>query len=266
MYRLGINYTSSFGISPEENFSLFKNLGFDAVFTGCDDDLEKTRRYANAAAKSGLFFESLHAPFNGINSLWSSGDEGDLMQKRICSCIERCAMYEIPIAVVHLSSGDNAPHICDIGKTRFDSIVECAVKNGVTVAFENQRKLANHAFVMELYSNVSNVGFCWDVGHEHCFADGREFMPLFGNKLVYTHIHDNLCEHDGDLHMIPFDGKIDFKRAAEHIVRSGFSGTLTLEIFGKAPIYADVSAEKFYEKAYQAIENFRNLCTNTEKI
>ncbi len=265
MYRLGINYTSSSGLPPEENFALFKTLGFDAVFTGCDDDLHKTERYATAAAKSGLFFESLHAPFDHINDLWKNGEDGDLMQKRICSCIERCGEYDIPIAVVHLSSGDNAPHICDTGKMRFDAIVECAVKNGVTVAFENQRKLANLAFVMELYDKIKNVGFCWDVGHEHCFADGREFMPLFGKKLVYTHIHDNLCEHDGDLHMIPFDGKINYQRAGEHIRNSHFFGTLTLEIFKKAPLYADVTAEKFYKKAYGAIEKFRKMCMNKEE-
>lgn len=264
MYRLGINYSSTLGLSPEENFSLFKNLGFDAVFTGCDDDLKKTERYANAAAKSGLFFESLHAPFDGINHIWEKNEAGDLMQARICSCIERCAKYDIPIAVVHLSSGDKAPHICDTGKARFDEIVECAVKNGVTVAFENQRKLANLAFAIELYDNIENVGFCWDVGHEHCFADGREYMPFFGKKLVYTHIHDNFCEHGEDLHMIPFDGKIDFERAAEHIRNSAFSGTLTLEIFAKSPMYDNMTAQDFYKNAYSSIEKFRKMCMNTE--
>ena len=260
MYRLGINYTSSAGMSPEENFALFKSLGFDAVFTGCDDNLEKTERYANAAAKSGLFYESMHAPFDGINNLWRVGEEGDLMLSRIVSCIERCAKYDIPIAVVHLSSGEAAPHINDLGKSRFDAIVECGVKNGVTVAFENQRKIANLAFAMELYNKIDKVGFCWDVGHEGCFTYGKEFMPLFGEKLVYTHIHDNMCEYNGDQHLIPFDGKNDYERAARHIANSSFDGTLTLEIFKKDAMYSQTDTESFYTKAYDAIVRFRKMC------
>lgn len=259
-YKIGVNYTSTLGASPEETFALFKNLGFDAIFTGCDDDLLKTERYAKAAYENKLFYESLHAPFDGINSMWQVGEDGDRMCARICSCIERCGKYNIPVAVVHLSSGENAPHICDIGKSRYDTIVDCAVKNNVTIGFENQRKLANLAFVMELYANVPEVRFCWDVGHEHCFTGGKEFMPFFGDKLVYTHIHDNYCEYNGDLHMIPFDGNIDFSNAAEHIKKSAFSGTLTLEIFKKAPIYADMTTEDFYERAYNAITKLRKMC------
>ena len=259
-YKIGVNYTSTVGAPPEEIFALFRSLGFDAIFTGCDDDLLKTEKYAKTAYEKGLFYESLHAPFDGINSLWQKGEDGDVMLSRVCSCIERCGKYNIPVAVVHLSSGENAPHICDIGKERYDAIVDCAVKNGVTVAFENQRKLANLAFVMELYKDVSNVRFCWDVGHEHCFTGGKEFMPFFGDKLVYTHIHDNYCEYNGDMHMIPFDGKIDFSRVAEHIRRSDFSGTLTLEIFKKADIYKDMSNEVFYKRAYDAITKLRNMC------
>lgn len=260
MYRLGINYTSSSNLSPEENFALFKSLGFDAVFTGCDDNLEKTERYANAAAKNSLLFESLHAPFDGINNLWREGEDGELMLFRIISCIERCGKYGIPIAVVHLSSGENAPHINDLGKSRFDAIVECAVKHDVTVAFENQRKIANLAFAMELYDKVEQVGFCWDVGHEGCFTHGKQFMPLFGEKLVYTHIHDNTCCYNEDLHLIPFDGKTNYDIAAEHIAKSNFSGTLTLEIFKKAPMYSETDSVSFYEKAFWAISKFRDMC------
>ena len=192
--------------------------------------------------------------------MWSDGDDGNETEKRLVSAIDECKEYSVPICVLHLSSGEKAPCVNETGKARLDRIVERAVKNGVTLAFENQRKLANIAFVFELYEDVPNVRFCWDVGPEGCFTPGREYMPIFGNKLCYTHIHDNLCEYNGDLHRIPFDGKTDYERVARHIANSGYGGTLTLEVLPNDDIYKNVSAYDFYERAYGAIFRISKLC------
>jgi len=134
------------------------------------------------------------------------------------------------------------------------------VQRGVTLGFENQRKLANLAFVFELYENVPQVGFCWDIGHETCFAGGREYMPLFGNRLVYTHIHDNLCQKDGDLHMIPFDGAIDFGRRVELLRRFNYQGSLTLELHpGKCGKYNSLSHQEYFARAYAAAARLRAM-------
>lgn len=263
MYRLGINYTSSAGITVDEAFEMFADIGFDAVFTMMPQNPDKLENHANSAAKNGLLLESVHAPFDGINDIWSDGQNGDIMEKRLFDCIAACGKNSVSIAVLHLSSGENAPCVCDAGRRRFDRLVEAAVKNNVIIAFENQRKLANLAFVSELYGNVKNVGFCWDVGHEKCFAHGREYMPLFGKKLVYTHIHDNLCTRNEDMHLIPFDGKINFHTVAAHIAASGFSGTLTLECLPeKSGLYTGVSPRGYYEKAYAAACKLRGMCVS----
>ena len=47
-------------------------------------------------------------------------------------------------------------------------------------------------------------------------------MPLFGNRLICTHIHDNDCMYDHDMHMIPFDGAVDYDRVTRQIRESGF--------------------------------------------
>ncbi len=261
MNRLGIYYTDKIGNGVKENLTLFKSLGFECFFTDGLDDAKIMDSYAEAAGEIGMFYECIHAPFKGINSMWQPGEEGDRMLERLKYSVLTCARLGIPYAVVHLSSGDNAPCINDLGHARYDDLVECAVKNGVTVAFENQRKLANLAFVMELYRDVPQVGFCWDVGHEKCFADGKEFMPLFGDRLVYTHIHDNLAEKNGDLHLIPFDGSIDYEVTASHLKKAGFTGTLTLEVFtsNSRGRYDGMSAEAFYTKAANAGKKIREL-------
>lgn len=262
MHKLGINYTHLANMKPEESFALFAHLGFDAVFTEFigNTPLSDTEKYAEYASKNSLFYEALHAPFSHINDMWKAGDDGDAMQRELCDCIDACEKFGIPKAIVHLSSGVNAPFINDIGHKRFDALISHAVKKNITVAFENQRKLANIAFAFEVYKDIEQVKFCWDTGHEACFADGLEFMPIFGKKLTFTHIHDNLKEPGGDLHMIPFDGSIDFEKCAKHIKDSGYTGTLSLEIF--PPIsgkYNDMTGEAYYEKAYLSIKKFRSL-------
>ncbi len=265
MHKLGINYTHLANVKPEECFALFALLGFDSVFTEFigEAPLANTQVYAEQAAKNGLFYEALHAPFHHINDMWKQGENGEIMLRELCDCIDACEKFGIPKAIVHLSSGVNAPFVNDVGHARFDALIDHAVKKNITVAFENQRKLANIAFAFEIYKDIENVGFCWDTGHEACFAQGMEFMPLFGKKLVFTHIHDNFSQPGGDLHMIPFDGSIDFEKCARHIKNSGYDGTLSLEIFptisGK---YTDISSRQYYEKAFDSIKKFRSLVEN----
>lgn len=181
----------------------------------------------------------------------------------ICFCsyvAEACKAFNVPITVVHLSSGENAPHITDIGRRRFDKLIECAVKNNVTIAFENQRKLANIAFVFELYKDIQNVGFCWDTGHEACFTPGVKYMSLFGKRLVYTHISDNFSVYNEDLHLIPFDGNIDFEESAGYIAESGYKGSLNLEISPCShAMYESLSCFQYYERAYKRIEKLKNM-------
>ncbi len=271
MRKLGINYGVIKGRTPAESAKILRDIGFDCVFTGYKAALANDG-VADILSGAGLMYESIHAPFDGINNIWSTGEEGDLMLARLVECLEFCASAGVPIMVVHLSSGNKAPCVNDAGHARWDKLIDRAVGRGVKIAFENQRKLANLAFVMELYRDIPEVGFCWDNGHESCFTPGLEYMPIFGNRLIYTHIHDNLgvvkkedkdpgAPQSDDLHYIPFDGNIDFNRFAEHIKKSGFTGTLTLEVgYNGRPIYAQYTPEEFYKRAYDAVSRLRQMC------
>ena len=148
-----------------------------------------------------------------------------------------------------MSSGNTPPPITDIGRARYEKLVEYAMKKNVKVAFENLRKSANFAWAMETFEHNPMVGFCWDCGHEACYQNGREFMPWYGERLICTHIHDNCGLQDADDHLLPFDGTVDFNRFAEHIRNSGYKGSLMLEVFNIVHRYDDLTAEQFLEKA-----------------
>ena len=266
MRKLGTSINEAkWGMTPDELLAVIRQAGFDAFFIGyeCTPDMEsRMAQYAESAARQGVWFECIHAPFGnpGCNSLWLPGEEGDVMQDHLMESIRSCEKNGVGIAVVHLSSGDVAPCVSDIGHARFDAVINEAVKRNVVLAFENQRKIGNLAFILELYDDVPQVRFCWDMGHEACFTPGREYMPIFGKKLVYTHIHDNECVYNGDLHLIPFDGRIDFVRKTDLLRQFDYQGTLTLEIAPKkSGRYDALTAPEYYARAHAAAVRLREM-------
>lgn len=258
MRKIGINLLTVPYLTDAEYLRMAAERGFNAIFTGM---MEESRQMQCAAQmrKLGLEYETIHAPFSGINSIWLEGDAGEDMLKRLTDCVNRCAQVGAPIAVMHLSSGMKPPSITDIGRGRFARLVEHAQKKNVKIAFENQRKLANLAWALETFSEEENVGFCWDCGHEACFTPGREYMPLFGDRLICTHIHDNEGVFDKDDHWIPFDGKLDYHRFAGHIQKSGYKGSLMLELAYNRPEYTGMPIETYLDRAASAAKRLAEM-------
>lgn len=269
MRKIGIIYRPVKGMENVDTAAMLRGLGFECVFTGYPST-GRVREFAEAFAHAGLQYESIHAPFDVINDIWAADERGEAMLNRLIDCARDCGELGVPVMVVHLSSGNDAPCINDIGHARWDRLIEAAVKYGVNVAFENQRKLANLAFVMELYRGEEHVGFCWDCGHELCFTPNVEYMKLFGDRLMYTHIHDNLGIVNGtperpdgdDLHLLPFDGRLNFNRFAELIRQSCFTGTLTLETckYNRPDYAARYTPEEFFAQAAERAKRLAQMC------
>ena len=251
MRTLGIMMHSIGKLSDEEYIRLISERGFRSTFTGMFATDGEQAALAELLAKHGVTYENLHAPFGHINDIWLDKAEGHEMLRELMDCVDRCAAAGVPLMVVHLSSGMNPPSITDIGRTRFACLVEYAARKQVKIAFENQRKLANLAWAMEFFS-PDVVGFCWDFGHENCFTPGKEYMPLFGNRLIATHIHDNSCQYNADNHWLPFDGSADFDRFARQLKASGFEGSLMLELNGAQEKYRALSVEEYLDRAADA--------------
>ncbi len=264
MRKIGMNMLGFGGTTPEQCAGIMKDVGFDAVFTGilANESLQAER--AEIITKHGLEYQSIHAPFSHINDIWLDTEGGQLMIDELKASVNNCAAANVPILVVHLSSGLTPPPPTDLGRGRFIELVEHAASKNVSIAFENQRKLANIAWAFEEFANAENVGFCWDCGHEYCFTPGRQYMPLFADKLICTHIHDNTCEYNCDRHLIPFDGKIPFDVVAKQIKDSGFTGTLMLET---SPIikedvfhtYEGYTAEQYINRSAEAAKKLRAM-------
>lgn len=263
MRSIGINIRAATLKSREDTLRSIRAMadnGFTATFTGMLE-LSWQTELANLLAGHGITYETLHAPSAGINGMWLPGEEGDEKLRQLCRCADHARAAGAGIIVVHLSSGEDAPPVTDMGRTRFTQLVEYADKIGVRIAFENQRKLSNIAWAFETFTSNSNVGFCWDCGHETAFAHGRQYMPLFGSRLICTHIHDNFGVFQEDRHMLPFDAAFDFDRFARQIRESGYQGSLMLETGpGKAPeLYGSLTEEAFIARAAVAVKRLRDM-------
>jgi sugar phosphate isomerase/epimerase len=259
MRKIGINMHAVRGLSDEEYVKTIKELGFGAVFTGVPSS-ETAKKWNELFAKYDIAWETMHSPFHHINDMWLDNEDGARMHQDLLHAVDMCAEAGVPITVIHLSSGFTPPDLTPLGHKRYDAIVEHAAKKGVTLAFENLRKLGNFAYFMERYENAPNVAFCWDNGHENCYTPDFEFMPLFHKRLVCTHLHDNDGGRGNDQHWLPFDGVVNFDRVAEHLRNSPFKGTLMLEVgCGDKNRYPNITSEAYLQRAADAIKRLRDM-------
>ena len=257
--EIGINlncYANTNSLPLEKQAELMKQNGFTKTFCFPDDDAA-TENGAAILARFGISFDTLHAPFSSINDIWKNEECGEIMLTKLLCGIDKCRLVGAPTMIVHLSSKTPAPRVTDIGFLRFDRLMEHAQKNGVKIAFENQRVVSNISCVLECYENA---GFCWDVGHEECFAHSRRYMDIFGDRLSALHLHDNHKEFNKDEHLIPFDGLIDYNRIALTITKYRYTGTLMFEVMREnSNRYVGMSPEDYYERAGKAAKKLKGL-------
>ncbi len=241
-------------LNLDKKINLMAENDFYHTFTR-SDDVQLTDDTVKRLRDKNIIFDFLHLPFNGINALYSNGEDALTMLKRLFDGIEKCSRYEIPLAVVHLSSGKHPP-FNDIGSERYENLIEKARSLGVKIAFENLRTLGNISLMLERFDDVL---FCWDTGHESCFTPGRQYMPLFKNRLAALHLHDNRGIYDKDEHMLPYDGNIDFLSVAKQLAEINFDGTLMLEVVkSRSSLYDKLSSEEYYKRASESAKKLLN--------
>lgn len=239
-------------IEINERFRMIKQAGFDGVLLwwgdeNIDTDGEKEKQ-PELALENGLFIENVHLPFSGINDLWLDNINGDEYEMRIVSGIKQCTNFKIPTVVMHLTRGYNPPPICKIGLDRIRKMVDIAENLNVNIALENLRKPEYMDYIFKELPS-SKLGFCYDSGHNNCFTPQRDFLQQYGDKLFALHLHDN----DGidDLHMIPFDGNINWNKIKDQIDNTYYNGAISLEVeHGRHEKYKSLSAEEFLRKAF----------------
>lgn len=248
-----------------------KAAGFDGVFTGWTPG-DMVRR-AKIIREKGLYFQSVHAPFNNAHKPWEIDPAGDKVIDELIDCIRECAEAGVPIVVIHPIIGMDRHNPTDRGIKRFRRLVDEAEKLGIMVAFENVEGIEYLEKIIAELGSSPAVGYCWDTGHEMCYNGSMDVPALFGDKLICTHLNDNLGQTNpkeitwlDDSHLFPFDGVADWQGIADRLARINYSGELTFELTvnskpGKNThdIYSDLTLESYFKLVYEKAVRFAQM-------
>lgn len=264
--KLCLNLSSICGMPFEEQMALYKKTGFDGFFIVWKTDLD-VQALAAKAKELDMVFQSIHAPWDRAADFWH-GDEikGKKAIDELKLCVDACVLVDTPILVVHPFIGFESHHPTEVGLERFDCVVAYAREKGIKIAIENVEGEEYLDALMEHFQNDDTVGFCWDSGHEMCYNLSQDLLAKYGDRLLCTHLNDNLGikAYDGvitwldDLHLLPFDGIADWEDNVKRLRHCDFKDILTFELTIKSKpgrhendIYTEMPYERYVAEAYK---------------
>lgn len=264
--KLAISTSVQYGIPAEEQIRLFKKTGFEGFAIDVSGRETNAAELAAIGKEENMFIEYLHAPFNKSDDMWAEGELGDIAVSELIEYLELCAKLEIPAMVAHTFIGFDDPYIpTQIGIDRYGRLAKRAGELGVKLALENTEGFEYLDALMNALKGEKSVGFCWDSGHELCYNYGKNLTELYGDRLICTHLNDNLGIRDfggkityiDDLHLLPFDGIHDWNSVAQRLADCGFNGNLCFELTIKSKPgrhendkYAAMPIENYIAEAY----------------
>ena len=264
-------------IPAVEQIQIMKSVGFDQFFFNDDKNQNpaEDEAVAEKAAKIGIGFHSIHAPFYGMDDLWhdEDGELAKVMERELKNSIDNCHNFDVPIVVMHAIIGMDNHTPTELGLERIGKIIDYAIKRGVTIGFENTEGECYLKALLDKFGELENVGFTFDSGHELCYNGGTDMLGKYGKYLISTHLDDNHGMTDpahpnflDDYHLLPFDGYADWNGVAKRLKKCGFSGSLTFEVDSKGrcgshsnDMYLGLDIEGFVQKAYEHALRFREL-------
>lgn len=204
-----------FGYAYDKNqiFQDIKDAGFDSVMASTDSrffwetgDLDfQTKKMKELH----LDTDSLHSTYvtASLPYMWQKGFKGYRILCGLKKDVKKAKKYGFKYLVVHTEG-----QISDIGLARFCSLVKFAQKNNVIIAIENL--ISNREILAYLFENIKSdyLKFCFDSGHENCFAGNMGVLEQFAHKLCCLHLHSN--DGTSDMHTLNKYGNVDWDRIA----------------------------------------------------
>ena len=236
-------------VSPIQTIKAVKNAGFKNVFVQWYDENWECSQEEQVKLCKELCLNIIfaHLGYQNINSIWDEGIEGDNLVERYKNDIKECKEFGISMVVMHLTTKRNSAMYNDIGLNRVRKIVEYAKELDVKIALENTKMKGYLEYVL---GNIKedNLGICFDAGHYHVHFDDEFDFEFFKDRIFAVHLHDN--DKTSDLHLLPFDGTIEWNAVIQKIKQSNYKGPVTLELCYRYD-YLNMSLDDFYEKGYE---------------
>ena len=220
----------------------FNKLSHDPMIQ--DDWRNWVERQIQAAAEYRIPITQGHAHFFSRTHCELLDDEENMRREKIIMRdIEAAGMCGIKWLVIHLGSYCDDVYYSrelsmDMNLEHCKRLGEVAAKHGVGIAIEN---LAIHKMpcfcastddLLEMLDRLGDdkvFGICWDTGHGLLNeVDQPAAIRQMGKRLKALHINDNGGVKDE--HILPFQGKIEWKPIMKALGESGFENDITFEV------------------------------------
>lgn len=271
MRKLVVAVGMGYGVRPVDQIKILSEVGWDGIFTGWSQG-EDIEAYAKAASDNRLKYQSVHAPFGKVDKIWESETEGDKYTEEQIECLRQARAVGVDLVVAHAIIGMDRCTPTTLGLRRFEKIFNAAENLGVTVALENTEGEIYVEALMREFGSSDRVGFCIDTGHEMCYNGSRDIIGKYADKLICTHLNDNMGQTGDsitwldDSHLLPFDGVGDWNGIAARLNAAGYKGDLTFELTSKNKpernthdIYSHLDLRGFAALALEKAKMFREI-------
>lgn len=265
--KIGISVGNGYAIPTADMIKMVGRIGFDAVSPEWKKEVDM-EEIVRAVEEAGIMIQSLHAPFGKSAAMWSADEAvSKPALDELLLALEECYKYQIPIMVVHTWIGFKyVEKPCEAGFTNYKKLVDEATEYGVKIAFENTEGEEFLFALMDYFKGNDNVGFCWDSGHELCYNHSKDLLADYGERLLITHLNDNLgiSRYDGttywtdDLHLLPYDGIADWEEIVERLRNSKELEFINFELGIRSKpnrhendLYGQMPLEQYFTEAYK---------------
>lgn len=239
-------------VTPKETIDAIYNAGFKSVFVqyyNKDIDGFSEIEQINYCKKLGLNIIFCHLGYKNkrdINSIWLEGENGEKVIDGYIEDLKVMKENKIDLVVMHLISGNEPPMYNEIGLKRIERLAKEAKDLEIKIAFENTKKQGYLEYVL---GNIKedNVGICYDAGHCHAHFNDKFNYEFFKDRIFAVHLHDN--DKSDDLHLLPFDGTIEWNNVLSKLKENNYTGPITLELCYRYD-YLNKPIEEFYKEGY----------------
>lgn len=239
-------------VTPKETIDAIYNAGFKNVFVQYyhkDTEGLSELELIDYCKELGLNIGFCHLGYKvarPVNEIWLEGECGEKLIEGYVEDFKLMKEKQINLVVMHLISGEEPPMYNELGLKRIKKLVEKAKEIGIKIAFENTKKKGYLEYVINNIKD-DNLGICYDSGHCHAYFDDKFNYELFKDKIFAVHLHDN--DKSDDLHLLPFDGTIDWTHVITKLKENNYNGPITMELSYRYD-YLNQSITDFYKEGY----------------
>ena len=222
-----------------KHLPLIAQAGFTSIELNChqgEKDFDwrspqALQELASVCTNEGVRIRSVHAPGTYPRTHVDEGIAREYVDttKRFC---EIAAELGSRVVVIHaLKTREEGPAVWDeLMHRTLGELAEYVLPLPLILGLENLnwRVVPSEDLVLIRSYSADAMGFVLDNGHAQLFGAAEEYLELCGLRLCGVHVSDNHGMKDE--HNLPGAGTVKWKEFMRGLVRTGYTGPLTLEV------------------------------------